>query len=172
MDKGTQIAKLALAYVGKTEKSNNSGFNDPLFEKRMQAVGWSKGQAWCSYFSELVWKEAYAADKSTVDQLDKLFSGSATETFRKFDVSKKFSVGKEPKVGAVVIWRHGTGWQGHAGIVVDLIDENSFFSVEGNTNDKGGREGYIVSKKRRLISQPIKADGLNLVGFIYPVQLV
>jgi len=167
---GLKVVQVAASYVGKTEKTNNSGFHDPLFEKRMKAVGWAKGQAWCAYLVELIWKEAFANQPHLVKAIDASCSGSATETYRKFDIANQFQMGATPRPGAIVIWRHGTGWQGHAGIVKQVLDENTFISIEGNTNDKGGREGYIVAEKRRLIKQAFQPNGLNLVGFIYPIE--
>jgi hypothetical protein len=160
-----KIKEVALKYIGKTEKPNNSGFKDADFEKRMKDTGWDKGMAWCSFFTELVWKEAYTGTP-TLAEINKLFSGSATATYKNFDLAK-WEVGKTPKVGALAVWRHGNGWQGHIGIVVDVINDKSFKSVEGNTNDKGGREGYIVAIKNRVTNAVYQPKGLNLIGFVY-----
>lgn len=163
-----KIKQVALSYIGKTEKPNNSGFNDAEFEKRMKDTGWSKSLSWCAFFTELVWKEAYAQTK-LVAELNKLFSGSATATYKNFELGG-WQVGNKPKVGALAVWRYGNGWQGHIGIVVE---ENgvSFKSVEGNTNDVGGREGYIVAKKSRITKGLYTAKGLNLIGFVYPKEV-
>lgn len=159
------IKQTALKYVGETEKPNNSGFNDAEFEKRMADTGWIKGSSWCAYFTELVWTESYK-DSPLLPEIKKLFSGSATATYKNFDIAK-WQVGTIPKVGALAVWRHGSGWQGHIGIV---IEDNglSFKTVEGNTNDKGGREGYIVAVKNRVTKAKYLPNGLNLIGFVYP----
>jgi hypothetical protein len=160
------IKQTALKYVGKTEKPNNSGFNDAEFEKRMADTGWIKGASWCAYFTELIWTESYK-DSPLLPEIKKLFSGSATATYKNFDLAK-WQVSKVPKVGALAVWRLGNGWQGHIGIVVDVINDKSFKSVEGNTNDKGGREGYIVAIKNRVTNAIYQPKGLNLIGFVYP----
>lgn len=166
-----KIVEVAKKYVGKTEKPNNSGFTDAEFEKRMKDTGWDKGMSWCSFFCELVWKEAYLGSKE-ISSLDKLFSGSATATFKNFDLAKEqgWQTGLMPKVGALAVWRYGVGWQGHIGIVVE---ENgvTFKTVEGNTNDKGGREGYIVAVKSRVTKGVFQKNGLNLIGFVYPKEV-
>ena len=164
-----RIVDIAKSYIGFTEKPNNSGFTNASFEKRMKEVGWSKSLSWCCFFCELVWTEAYE-NKDIVSQLDKLFSGSATTTFKNFDLSKDWKVSDLPKPGALVVWRHGNGWQGHIGIV-ESVEGEVFMTIEGNTNDKGGREGYIVARKRRLRRFTFQPDGLNLIGFIYPKEL-
>jgi hypothetical protein len=50
------------------------------------------------------------------------------------------------------------------GIVFKVITDSSCKSIEGNTNDAGGREGYIVAEKQRTTLK--KEDGLNVLGFI------
>ena len=130
----------------------------------MVAVGFEKKQAWCSYFAELVAKESLP-DK--VKELDKLFSASAVQTFKNFQ-SAGYEISKIPVLDSVVIWQNyednNAQWTGHAGIVSKVINTSSFQSIEGNTNDKGGREGYIVAEKIRSTLK--KKSGLNVMGFI------
>ena len=143
------------------------GFKDKVFEKKMEAVGFVKSYAWCALFAELVWTEAYKGS-GLVNVLKKLFSASATTTYKNFDIDGTFKVSQTPQIGAVVIWRHGSGWQGHAGIVVS-IDGDNIGTVEGNTNAAGGREGIeVAAKVRKWKDAPYQANGLNLVGFIIP----
>jgi len=160
-----EISSTALQYLGQKEVPGNMGFTDHDFEKKMYDVGFQKTYAWCALFMELCVKEGnpafYAAN-------EKLFSASATSTYKNFDIAGKTV--KEPQVGDGVIWRHGNGWQGHAGIVVSVDNKaGTFQSVEGNTADDGNpnnREGVIVAKKSRKLKNPYSAKGLNLVGFI------
>lgn len=169
MDIGKEIVRIAKSYIGKTEKPGNAGFTDAEFEKKMTAVGWIKLQAWCSYFTELVWKEAYSGHPEILADLNRLFAASATATYKNFDLDPNWEVGPEPRIGAIAIWRHGIGWQGHAGIDTSLGANNKFATIEGNTNDMGGREGYIVDDKdTRKLNAPFTKTGLNLIGFIYP----
>ena len=42
-----KIVEVAKRYIGQTEKPNNSGFTDALFEQRMKDTGWSKGASRC-----------------------------------------------------------------------------------------------------------------------------
>jgi hypothetical protein len=164
---GQKIVQVAASYIGKTEKPNNSGFKDAEFEKRMVDVGWVKGASWCAYFCELVCKEAYSSDKDAVKKYSTLFSGSATATYKNFDVAGLTS--KTPEVGSLAVWRLGNGWQGHIGIVAEVVDKDVFKTIEGNTNDNGGREGYIVTRKTRFTNKPYSAKSLNLIGFIKPL---
>ena len=162
-----QIVKIAKSYIGQHEKPSNSGFKDAEFEKRMKDVGWSTSLSWCVFFTELVWKEAYGPGQ-VFNELSKLFSGSATTTYKNFELSKTWKVGQKPVPGAIAIWRYGNGWQGHAAVVVSVGDKKDFNTVEGNTNSEGGREGVEVAEKTRLTGKAFTKNGLNLVGFIYP----
>ena len=135
----------------------------------MKLVGWQKGHAWCSYFAELVYRKAYSeVDPSQIDAIGQLFSPMAVDTFRRFKATGH-PVSDKPSVGDVVIWKHGNGPSGHAGIVIAVGPGNAFTTVEGNTNAHGGREGEQVAVKPRKTGQPFGVESLNLVGFIRPL---
>ena len=158
------IAEIAKKYIGQTEKPNNMGFNNAEFEKKMKAVGFAPSQSWCAYFTELVWKEAMP---NLVAELDKLFSASATQTLKNFQAAG-YTISKTPQLGALAVWQYGSSWKGHIGIVSQLRSETMFMAIEGNTNDKGGREGYIVAERARMLNAKHTESGLNLLGFIIP----
>lgn len=171
MEIGITIARTASSFVGQEEITGNLGFKDDQFQKMMEAVGWKRGEAWCAYFAELVWKLAYANHQDVNQELDGLFSGSTVQTWKNFSASE-WATDQIPELGSVAIWqkfKNGEAqWSGHAGIVVD-IEDNRFSSVEGNTNDQGGREGYIVARKDRLYRFNTES-GLRLLGFIKPID--
>jgi hypothetical protein len=169
-----EIVLTAIGYLGQKEISGNKGFMQADFEERMKAVGWESGQAWCAYFAELVWKEAY--HKFTLNAfpvLDRLFSAMAVKTWNQFTKSGQFVYDRNPAPGDLVIWQHfisgNPDWKGHAGIVIDVPNLLSFISIEGNTNAQGGREGEVVGKKERSM-QFLTDNGLRLLGFIHPTE--
>ncbi len=157
--------EIARQYIGQTEKPGNMGFTDVEFERKMQKVGFQKTHAWCAYFTELVFKEAYP---ERLAELDKLFSASTIQTFRNFRDAGHL-IGNVPQLDALVIWqriRYGSPQPfGHAGVVSKVIDVHTFKSIEGNTNDEGGPEGYIVAEKDRKVQLKVP-NGLKLLGFI------
>lgn len=160
------LSQVARKYLGKTEKPNNQGFNDLAFETKMLSVGFEKGQAWCSYFAELVCKEAFP---NREQEFDKLFSASACQTFKNFkEAGFKISPIPLGNADSLVIWqtykKGKPDWSGHIGILSNVINNTLIQSIEGNTNDKGGREGYIVAEKLRSIRTV--ENGLNILGFI------
>lgn len=158
-------SEIALTYLGQTEKPKNSGFNDAEFEKKMKQVGFIKTHAWCAYFVELVFKEAYP---ERFDELDKLFSGSTIQTFKNFR-DAAYTIGNIPRVNHLVIWQSYKEGKpqptGHAGIVVSVIDTWQFDSIEGNTSGGGSREGWIVGRQHRKVLASV-ANGLKVLGFI------
>jgi hypothetical protein len=169
MSLSQKIVDVANSYVGQQEISGNKGFKNASFQKKMQDCGWKLGDAWCSYFTELVWKEAFGKSHSLYNTLDRLFSPSAVSTYANFKgYPTGFKVGNTAKIGSLAVWRLGNGWQGHIGIVSEVIDKTTFRTIEGNTNSAGGREGIEVAKKIRLLNSPFKTKGLNLIGFVYP----
>lgn len=160
-------SEIAAKYLGQTEKPGNAGFNDAVFEKRMRDIGFKTGQAWCSYFCELVFKEAYPEKLS---ELDKLFSGSTLTTFRNFR-DAAFPVGYMPQLDSMVIWQSYRDGKplltGHAGIVSKVIDNTTFESIEGNTSNVAhSREGFIVASHRHKVLSNIET-GLRILGFVF-----
>lgn len=158
-------SEVARKYLGQTEKPGNAGFTDVYFEKKMQEVGFVMGHAWCAYFAELVFIEAFP-DRDV--ELSKLFSGSTIQTFKNFR-DAAYPIGNAPAINHLVIWqRYVNGAPtptGHAGIVSEVKSSWEFKSIEGNTNDAKGREGYIVAEHDRKVLAKVE-NGLKVMGFI------
>ena len=161
-------SEVAKKYLGKTEKPGNQGFHDVEFERRMKEVGFSKGQAWCAYWVELIFKESYP---ELSKKLDTYFNASTVKTFQNFKEAG-YTISSTPLKDSLVVWqtqRNGKPhWTGHCAVVTDVIDETTFYSIEGNTipDNKTGssRECYIVAKKLRKVRK-VK-NGLQVLGFI------
>lgn len=158
------VVEIAKNDLGKVEKPQNSGFFDSALEEEMKGVGWQKGYAWCALISERWAKKAFP-DKA--EEFDKLFDASAVKTFRNF-AKAGYKISATPVLGSLVIWQKykdgQASWQGHAGIVSEVISDKEFKSIEGNGSTKGSREGTTVVEQRRRI---VKLDtGLNVLGFI------
>jgi len=90
------------------------------------------------------------------------------QTYKNF-FNAGYLVGNVPREGHLVIWqtqKNGVPQAtGHAGIVGKVTDNWIFESIEGNTNDGGGREGYVVAKRTRKHIKDVK-DGLKVLGFV------
>lgn len=167
-----KAVEVAMKYVGQKELAGNVFSDSTDFGKKLHAVGQKDGDPWCALFCELVFKEAYPEQ---FKQLDKLFSASAVQTYKNFTNKEKgsgYSENFKPEVGNLVIWqmmKEGVPqWQGHAGIVISVEAHPNdwiFKSVEGNTNDAGGREGVTVAIKDRKHLAKVW-NGLKVLGFI------
>lgn len=161
-----QIRNIALKYLDQEETAGNSGFVDPRFQEMMQLTGWQKGQAWCAYFAELVYREAGLT--ALADQL----TAGAVDTWNRMQKSALAVCSKTPEVGSIVIWQSVTNgqpsWSGHVGIVAAYFPRTAqMITVEGNTDGAGGREGVEVALKIRGLEFN-RDNGLRLLGFITP----
>jgi len=172
MKRSEFIVEAAEWYDGKTEKPNNSGFNDPAFEKELAAMGWLKGYAWCAYFTKLIYTKAYRNYPAQAEFIRSKFNGGALATFNNVRNGNVFKISDKPVIGAIAVWQHGNGQSGHVGIVISFdLKANTMVCIEGNTNASGSREGDRVAVKLRTIDRPRSASGLNLKGFILPIEL-
>lgn len=160
-----KIVEIARGYIGQKEISGNKGFVDKQFDKDMRSIGFYTGAPWCGFFAILVYTKA----KKNV----KLLSSSSKYLIEKATKAKNWHA--EPIPGAVVVWatfkngkRQSTG---HIGIVAEVSEDGkNYTTIEGNTSDKGGREGIIVASRKRTIdaSKWTVENGLRLMGFVYP----
>lgn len=167
-----KIVKVAKGFIGQQEIKGNKGFKEAEFEDKMREVGFKTSHAWCSYFAELVWTEAYSDNADMLKLIRKNFSGSSYRTLQNF--SELGMDSKDAEVGSIVIWRKKKNGAyttlGHVGIVTEVHDDY-FMSVEGNTNGAGSREGEVVAEKKRYYSWN-KDKGLELSAFIHPVEIL
>lgn len=162
-----EAIELAKTYIGKKEKSANSGFEDPTFEADMRKYGeWIPPYPWCACFMQMVFRKAYP-DKS--EDLRKLFDPSTRATFINFQKAG-YTISQTPFEGALVIWALYSGGvrdpqgRGHAGLVVELLGGDKFASIEGNGSTAGSRNGDRVVEHDR--DTKVKPSGLNVLGFI------
>jgi hypothetical protein len=159
-----KIIEVAKKYVGMKENDGNKFDENSILGQVLHKAGQKDGEAWCAYFAEAVFCEA-CPDRNS--EFRKIFSASAVKTYENFQ-AEKFNCGSIPMTGALVVWkRYKDGkatWQGHVGIVSKVNPDGSFYSIEGNTNSAGSREGDSVQEKLR---KPVKTDnGLNILGFV------
>ncbi|QNK63952.1 CHAP domain-containing protein [Pedobacter sp. PAMC26386] len=172
MSRVSKIIAVAESYRGIIEIKPNKGFGNAVFDKKIRQVGFYTGAPWCAFFTKLVFTEAYADHVAMKAIINQCASGNAQATLKNFKANGTFATGQVPKPGAIVIWQLGSGTSGHAGIVKS-VDEvaNTMITIEGNTNASGSREGDRVAQKLRTIKRPFQAAGLNVLGYVYPVEI-
>jgi hypothetical protein len=166
------IVEAAKYYVGYTETAGNKGFTNASFEKELKSVGWYVGAPWCAFFVKLIWRKAYRNSPELLAKVNSLLNGSTQQTYNNLVKDGTFEVSDTPAIGALVIWQHGNTNSGHTGIVKSFnLETNTMEVIEGNTNASGSREGDRVAIKLRTISRVEKGTGLNLKGFIHPIEV-
>ncbi|WP_017258401.1 CHAP domain-containing protein [Pedobacter arcticus] len=167
----TFIVEAAKYYVGYTEKKGNKGFTNASFEKELKSVGWYVGAPWCAFFVRLILVKAYRNNPELLAKVKTLMSGSTQLSYNAFVNDGTFTVDDTPAVGAIVIWQHGDSTSGHTGIVQSFdLATNTMSVIEGNTNASGSREGDRVAVKLRTVNRSVRDAGLNLKGFIHPLE--
>jgi len=177
MNAAPQILKTATYYLGFREIGNNEGFEDAIFEKYMRDRGFETGLAWCSFFAELVYWGTYIKRQK---ELDKLFNGSAVQTFHNFKNSD-WNVSGVPAPGSLAVWqKYQDGvsrWQGHIAIVESskiimkgVESKGVITTIDGNSNEDGSRNGYMVARVTRVLNWE-ENNGLRILGFIIPKEL-
>lgn len=131
---------IAQGELGKAEipKGSNAG---PHVEKYLKSVGLKGGYAWCMAFVYWCCKEA--AKPGLIKTAGVLRQWN--------EIPAKYKV-TTPQAGDIFIMDFGKG-MGHTGFV-ESVQGDRIFTIEGNSNDEGSREGYEVCRKPggRLIS--------------------
>ena len=159
----SKIVELAKSFIGQREIKGNRGFVDPEFDALMKKHGFRVPDAWCLHFVRAVWRES--------GQSTALISPSAVGTMNLASRAKNWHT--EPVLGAVAIFRTFVNGQprstGHGAIVTE-IRSDGYTTVDGNTTDKGGREGIMVAVRHRHLTPEnwTRQNGLRLMGFVYP----
>lgn len=175
---GGAVLSFAVDAEGQKEIPGNQGFYDKHFESEMMHLGgFMKGYPWCMCFAKRCYilgynDFGYHEGNPIFHDIKEFMTPSARQTLENFKNAEGWVFSKKPKEGALAIWIHykngAPTWQGHAGIVKSW-NYKRVSTVDGNTNDHGGREGYVVAEKNRRMNF-YDTDGLVLQGFIYPKE--
>jgi hypothetical protein len=148
----------------------NKGFVDATFEATMQSVGWRDGQPWCAYYVKLVFMQLYSFDREwlsknigggAVDNLYNVKNRNAVKDNRYIAITKN----EKPQVGDVFC--QGVSGNGHTGIVVEILGQSGngwkCKTIEGNTSEKGVREGYRTLYLERTLQVGVASVGSSKV---------
>ena len=148
------VIKIAKAEVGYHEgRSNGHWNNKEKYAAQVPGLAWvsTGGEPWCAVFVSWVALKAGAAD---------LYPRTASTDLgaRWFKDRKRWS--EYPAIGAQVFFG-SNGDMNHTGIVYDY-DATYIYTIEGNTNSSGSREGDGVYLKKR------ERRAANVQGYGYP----
>lgn len=135
--KALDIAKTQL---GKDEKPHGSNWGEPV-KTYLASVGINFPASWCMAF--IYWCFDQAAKDLSIKN-NAIRTGGVMFAWNKASAAIKSF---EPKIGSVFIMEFGGGL-GHTGIV-ENYDDTFIYTIEGNTNDTGSREGIEVCRRKR-----------------------
>lgn len=141
MNLSEKALEIAISQVGKDEKPHGSNWGEPV-KSYLNSVGINFPASWCMAFVFWCFQEASKVLKVKNTAIK---TGGVLPAWNKALPSQKSN---NPQVGAVFIMDFGKGL-GHTGIVKSF-DDKFIYTIEGNTNDTGSREGIEVCNKKRL----------------------
>ncbi|WP_267436299.1 CHAP domain-containing protein [Erwinia psidii] len=133
----SKLIDIASSQTGVSEKPRGSN-SGPEVMRYLKTVGINFPAAWCAAF--VVWCHPEAG----ITGISR--TGGVLDMWNR---SKEYRV-TSPQPGDVMIIDFGEG-VGHTGIVLS-VDGDVIKTIEGNTNESGGREGYAVFSKTRSAS--------------------
>lgn len=167
------LFNIASQFIGIKEIGNNEGFNNPNFAELMHSAGFIKGNPWCMSFVK-VCVELYIAQFNSVYinrlRSKNIFNAGSQDTFEKIKKYYPTAIAEKPTWNTVAIWQKYINGKptkyGHGAIVHFLNDSfHQLYTIDGNTNIKGSREGDSILEKTRIINKLVQ-DGLRFRGFI------
>jgi hypothetical protein len=143
MNLALSTLEVAKTQLGKQEipKGSNGG---PDVEKYLKSVGLGVGYSWCMAF--VYWCTKEAADAAKV--INPLVRTGGV--MRQWNENTKLRAAT-PRAGDIFIMDFGKGL-GHTGFV-ERVEGTTLYTIEGNTNDDGSREGYEVCRRTRQLKQ-------------------
>ncbi|MBE0538398.1 MAG: CHAP domain-containing protein [Ignavibacterium sp.] len=162
-----RLIENAVKYCGIVEDPKNSNKGE-IIDEIQEEFGFD-GVQYCVLFVLYVYKK-------TLNEFElelPLLSTPSSQTLFNWAYNNGMIETDFLKLGAgdIVIWRKFKLWQGHAGIVISVDQQNkTFLTVEGNTsnNDFGDQRdgGGIYKRKRYMRKADFAVDAFYLRGFI------
>lgn len=135
--------EIAAGELGNQEVPKGSNWG-PAVQKYLASVGIHSPASWC--MALMYWCMNEAAGKMGIIN-PMLKTGGVLKQWH----ARKVQYGKlSPRPGDIFIQDHGKGL-GHTGMV-EKVEGIWVYTIEGNTNDEGSREGFEVCRKRRTLS--------------------
>ena len=161
-----RVECLIAAALALTDVTEQGGPNHgQMVERFLHEVGLSAGAPWCAAFVHHVgyWSQFDPAQQRSAWPLPATGScqvlGDTATAHR--------ALGSRPVRGDVFLWyMPSLDRFAHTGIVLDVRETSSAFlctTIEGNTNDDGGREGWKSCLKQRLFR---KTDGHAFIHWL------
>ena len=136
-----QALAIAITQLGQHENPLGSNWGKPV-QNYLKAVNIPFPASWCMAF--VYW--CFGTENNPL-----IKTGGVLRAWNEAD--KKYRVVGDPQPGDIFIMNFGKGL-GHTGIV-EKVDKTFVYTIDGNTNDSGSREGIEVCRKQRLRSKMV-----------------
>lgn len=163
-EKQVALVELATKFVGVHEVGYNDG---PMIEIFQKAISKPMHQSWCVDFVQYCVGEV---DKRFLTQSVLFKTESALHLWNETAKVARVVI---PEPGCIMVWQHFADdgrplWQGHAGIIREVLSADWVLTVEGNTSPGPGiqREGDGVYLKRRHTK--VTEGPMRTLGFLLP----
>ena len=138
----------ATDYIGIEEKGGDN--EGPAVELFLRAAGLGKGAPWCAAFVNFCAEMASSLtnERSPLELVRR--QGYVQDYYDWAEGSGRLR--EDPAIGDLfVIWHLKKKRYAHIGFVSSVELSQHIHTVEGNTNEDGGREGYMVAERIRGI---------------------
>lgn len=139
---------------GVEELTENSS---PEIDTYLEAADLSPGLPWCAAFVNWCAEQA-ASDEEVISPLEEVRFEGYVQSYYDFGHANDWIIpASEAQIGDIfLLWFDTKERYAHMGFVerVDM-DGGTFTTIEGNTNEGGGREGTKIARRRRHISDDV-----------------
>ena len=143
---------LAAARIGEAEVKRNSS---PWVDRFLSAVGLNPGFPWCAAF--VYWTCRTAGVPA--DLLPSRRQAAVVVNWRNW-ARREGLITTKPRRGDLMFWVNSDGRTGHIGIVTKF-ENGVAYTIEGNTDEEGSREGDGVFRKERADTSRIEFIALR-----------
>lgn len=157
--------------TGVKEIGKDKAFTSAVFQQMMKTVGWVSGLYWCMFYVKAVFYQLYSFDR---EWLNKNFTGGTINNWNTVvrlnkAGDKRYIAIQEnsPQVGDIIILQSTTRkGGGHAGLVLEVIDNVTVKTIEGNTSEQGVRSGQGVFQLKRTLEVGKVRGSFKFIGYI------
>lgn len=142
-----ELAKNHLAQHPREIGGQNRGPWVRLYMQGNEGVAW----AWTAGFTSFIIREA-AGHLDIDPPVSSLSCDVLAAQAKSLGIFSKEGSGRQPIPGDIMLMRRtSTDWI-HCGVIIE-VENDTFITIEGNTNDEGTREGFEVARRIRPFSR-------------------
>lgn len=139
------VMQIARAEMGQQEKPRGSNWGGKI-PQYLASVGINTPAPWCAAFVYYVFEHAH----DVVNVLPRTGYTPLIQRWAK-EHSRIIPAQKAEKADLILFWFPALKRVGHVAIV-GKVEQTHVWTIEGNTNDEGSREGYEVARRKRKLN--------------------